>query len=242
MPSLTVLSNYTGLDTNNGGGFEPPDTQGAAGPSSVVETVNQSIRIDTPKSTGAAPVTDTLADFFFTKGGLANGGATFEQSDPFTIYDPQVQRFIVGDIDFDSSMTNGGANYLLLAVSTSNNPATLTTADWTFSELTTTEAGVALQDYPGNPGYNADALVVTQASFDSGGGYVHTLVNAISMNALVTGAPLTVGPNTFQTDISEVLPRPAVMPDSTPGGPMWMTASAGGGVFGGAATTLDVVE
>ncbi|MGH7222750.1 MAG: hypothetical protein ACRELF_05960, partial [Gemmataceae bacterium] len=42
--------------------------------------------------------------------------------------------------------------------------------------------------------------------------------------------------------ISEVLPRPAVMPDSTPGGPMWMTASAGGGVFGGAATTLDVVE
>jgi hypothetical protein len=245
VPSATVLSSYTGLDSAGfGGGFEPPDTQGAAGPSSVIETVNQGIGIYTPKSTGATPVTDTLSDFFFTQGGLANGGAAFGQTDPFTIYDPQVQRFIVGNLDFAVANTNGDGNYLLLAVSKSANPTTLTTADWNFSEVTTTETGVALQDYTGNPGYNADALIVTLNPFDSTGTPVgHSLVNAISMNALVNGTALTVGTNLFQTDYTgEFLMRPATMPDSTPGGPMWMVTAAGGGAFAGAANTIDVTE
>jgi hypothetical protein len=243
VPSLTLLSHYTGLDSAGvGGGGEPPDTQGAAGPSSVVETVNQGIGIFTPKGAGTKVVSDTLPDFFFTKGGLPNGGSSFGQSDPFTIYDPQVQRFIVGEIDFDTSNTNGATNALLLAVSKNNNPTTLDTSSWYFSEVTTTESGVALQDYPGNPGWNADALVVTLASFDSGGGYVHTQVNAISMNALVSGAALNLNSNYFQTDISEVLPRPAEEADASPGAPMWMTASFNGGSFSGVANTIDVLK
>jgi hypothetical protein len=244
VPSVTLLSSYTGLDSAGvGGGGEPPDTQGAAGPSSVIETVNQGIGIYTPKNTGATPVTDTLADFFFTKGGLANGGSSFGQSDPFTIYDSQVQRFIVGDIDYATANTNGDGNYLLLAVSKSDNPATLTASDWNFSEVNTTESGVALQDYPGNPGYNADALVVTEQSFDANGASPHDLVNAISMNSLINGTPLTLGTNLFQTDVtSESELRPTVMHGSSPGDPMWMLSSSNGGVFTGVANTIDVLE
>lgn len=257
VPSVTLLSHYTGQDSAQQGvatGFlyEPPDTQGAAGPSSVVETVNQSVAIYSPKSTGSNAVTDSLADFFFTKGGLPHlpvaSGDVEAQSDPFTLYDPLAQRFIVEDLDFETDSSgnpvNGGQNALLIAVSKSSNPTSLTTSSWYFYEVNTTETGVALQDYPGNPGYNADALVVTLNSFSTTAD-LHTQVNAISMNALVSGATLTKGTNYFQTDYSgEILARPATMPDSSPGGPMWMVAAPdeGGSGITGAANTIDVVE
>ncbi len=231
--SPTLLNNYTGISSaqssslNGGALIEPPDTQGAAGPSSTVETVNLAISIFSPKSTGAAPVTDSTADFFFTQGGLNHASTKDGQSDTFTLFDPLVQRFIVGEIDFDTANTNGDTNYLLLAVSKSANPATLTTADWNFDEVNTTESSVSLQDYPGNPGYNADALVVTLNGFDSSNAGVHSQVNAISMNALVNGTPLSLGTNLFQTDNNEFLMRPTTMQDSASGGPMWFVAEKG---------------
>jgi hypothetical protein len=252
VPSLTLLSDYIGLDSKGvGGGGEPPDNQGAAGPSSVVEAVNQGIAIYSPKSTGSSAVTDTLGHFYFTTGGiptvpLTNSGDTDEQSDPFVIYDPLVQRFIVGDLDFEvdsnGNTVNNGGNQLLLAVSKSSNPTTLSTSDWFFYHIDTAESGVPFQDYPGSPGYNADALVVPLVSFDTNGNFVHTLVNTISISALASGATLTKGTNFFQPDINEVLPRPAAMPDSVPGGPMWMVAANSGGVFSGSANTIDVLK
>ncbi len=253
VPSLTLLGHYTGLDSAGvGGGGEPPDTQAAGGPSSVIETVNQGIGIYTPKNTGTSPVTDTLNDFFFTKGGLAHlpvaSGDQEAQSDPFTLYDPQVQRFIVENLDFevDSSgnTVNGGQNAMLIAVSKSSTPKTLTNSDWYFYEVNTTESGVALQDYPGNPGYNADALVVTLNSF-SNSADLHTLVTAISMSTLISGGTLTKGTNFFETDYSaEFLPRPATEPDSAAGSPEWMVAAPGSGgqSITGQANTIDVVK
>src|SRR5579875_988637 len=212
VPSLALVSHYTGLDSAGvGGGGEPPDTQGAVGPSSVVETVNQGIAIYPGKSTSSGAVTDTLAHFLFTTGGLPHvtvaSGDSDEQTDPFTIYDPLVQRFIVGDLDFEvdsnGNRVNDGGNALLLAVSKAANPTTLSASDWYFYEINTAESGVALQDYTGNPGYNADALVVTLNSYDASGNGLHSQVNAISMNALVNGKTLTRNTNYFQTDNSE---------------------------------------
>jgi hypothetical protein len=237
VPSLTLVNQYTGLldSASVGGGGEPPDTQGAVGPSSVVETVNQGIAIYPGKSTSSGAVTDTLAHFLFTTGGLPHvtvaSGDSDEQTDPFTIYDPLVQRFIVGDLDFEvdsnGNLVNNGGNALLLAVSKSSNPTTLSASDWYFYEINTAESGVALQDYTGNPGYNADALVVTLNSYDASGNGLHSQVNAISMNALVNGKTLTRNTNYFQTDNSEFLMRPATMPDAAPGGPMWLVAEHG---------------
>jgi hypothetical protein len=250
VPSLTLLSHYTGLDTSINGNSpgEPPDTQGAAGPSGVVEVVNQGIALYNPKGSGSNAQTATLSKFFFTNGGVppvpvTNSGDSDGQTDCFVLYDPLVQRFIVGDLDFEldtnGNPVNNGGNQLLLAVSKSSNPTSLTTSDWYFYHIKTSESGAAIQDYPGEPGYNADALVVTLNPYDSSGAPLsHTLVNSISMNGLINGT-LTY----FQTDYNQfLLMRPTTMKDSAPGSPMWFVASQNGGAFNGAANTLDVIK
>src|SRR5262245_57286875 len=45
VPTVTVNSHYDGMDIAGTSGAVPPDTCGAAGPSSYVETVNQDITI-----------------------------------------------------------------------------------------------------------------------------------------------------------------------------------------------------
>jgi hypothetical protein len=209
-----------------------------------VETVNQAISIYPQKTNNSGAVTDQLAHFFFVTGGLPHvpvmSGDTDTQTDSFVIWDSQVQRFIVGDLDFEvdsnGNTVNNGGNALLLAVSKSANPTTLTSADWFFYSITTSEAGVALQDYPGNPGYNADALVVTLNSFDANGNGLHSQINAISINALINGGPLTLNSTYFQTDNNtEFFMRPAIMHDAVPGGPMWFVSAS-------SPTTEDVIR
>src|SRR5271166_2782865 len=74
LPSVTIASTnnngngYTGLDFNQSGGYVPPDTQGAAGPTNYVETVNQEVAIYSPKATGTTEVSDSLSDFWAVQG------------------------------------------------------------------------------------------------------------------------------------------------------------------------------
>src|SRR6476661_7591758 len=66
----SILANYSGLSFSQSGGFVPPDTCGAAGPSNYVETVNQTIAIYSPKATGASAATSSFSTFWFTTGKL----------------------------------------------------------------------------------------------------------------------------------------------------------------------------
>ena len=50
--SLSVAADYNGVDFNGSGGYTPPDTNGAAGPSAYVETVNQAVRLFPNKTIG----------------------------------------------------------------------------------------------------------------------------------------------------------------------------------------------
>src|SRR5579872_1085798 len=124
--SVSVLNNsgngFSGLSFNQSGGYVPPDTNGAAGPSAYVETVNQSLAIYASKNTGSGAVTDSLSHFFGTTGHLAaaDSGAGF--SDPVVTYDEQIGRFIVGDQNIDF---NTHVSVFDIAVSRSNNPTTL---------------------------------------------------------------------------------------------------------------------
>src|SRR2546430_4705667 len=72
--TVSVLNNagngFAGLSFNQSGGYVPPDTNGAAGPTAYVETVNQLLAVYTSKDTGAGAVTDSLSHFFVTTGGL----------------------------------------------------------------------------------------------------------------------------------------------------------------------------
>src|SRR5947209_1727284 len=131
--SVSIANNggqgYLGLDFNQSGGYVPPDTCGAAGPSSYVETVNQTLAIYGSKATGAAKVSDSLSHFLFTVGGLTRADGGSGLSDPIVTYDELAGRFIVGDQDVNFSTHVSAFD---LAVSKTNNPTTLTTADWNF--------------------------------------------------------------------------------------------------------------
>src|SRR5207244_700035 len=150
VPSVSIVNNagngYAALNFGQSGGYVPPDTCGAAGPGVYVETVNQALAIYNPKSTGSSAVTDSLSHFLFTTGGLTRADGGSGLSDPIVCYDEQIGRFIVGDQDVNF---NTHVSAFDLAVSKTSNPTTLSSADWTFYKLTTTQAGEDA-DYPGN--------------------------------------------------------------------------------------------
>src|SRR5262249_34898235 len=197
LPSITIAATnnsgngYVGLtlDQDLGGFFVPPDTNGAAGPSEYIQSANLTYAIYSPKATGTTPVLRGIQDFFTnaTDGGnLPIVGSFF--SDPVVVYDEYIGKFVVAVQDTTITF-GGGPSAFDIGVSTTNNPATLTNADWKYYQIITTETGNLNSDYPGNMGYNNDALVFTLNQFDSTESFVdHVLVTAISqadLNALV---------------------------------------------------------
>jgi uncharacterized repeat protein (TIGR01451 family) len=236
LPSVTILNNggggYSALSFNqSSGGYVPPDTCGAAGPSVFVETVNQSLAIYNPKATGASAVSDSLSHFLFTVGGLTHPGSGSGLSDPIVAYDEKIGRFIVGDQDVNFSTHVSAFD---LAVSRSNNPTTLSTSDWAFYKITTTQANEDA-DYPGNFGYNADAFVFTLNMFAVGGTSGTNHVQVVSVNAGDLQSAV-VTPHVFQNNLADFSVRPTAMHDSVPGDPMWLVTEHGNGL------SIDVIK
>ncbi|HLJ95154.1 MAG TPA: PKD domain-containing protein [Gemmataceae bacterium] len=220
--TVTLLNHYTGLNFDQSGGYIPPDSQGAAGTSSYVQTINQELAIFTPKATGATSVSDDFADFWFKQGSLPLASSSSALSDPIVVWDDQIHRFIVGDQDVDFTTH---VSRFDLAVSRSDSPATLTSVDWKFYSIATTENGYDA-DYPGNFGYNHDAFVFTLNMFNIDvNGPNHVQVNSISINDLAAGAS---APQKFQFIIANAISlRPTVMHDSVAGDPMWFVEESG---------------
>ena len=233
------------------GALQPPDTCGAAGPSCYIESTNNNFKIYTPKANGTTVVTKDPTDFFFgtaiTDGNLTpldTGSGEHEIGDVTMVYDNLMGgtgRFILGNIDVDTVLN---VSQYVFAVSKSNDPTTLTPADWTFYQVTTTEGsgGANFQswsDYPGNPGFNADAFVETFNMFGNG----PTGCQVISFNAadLAAGDPLVTsgaGQDVFHSDVPGGAQqyRPVTMQDSVPGDPMWLIHNPETG------TTINVVK
>jgi uncharacterized repeat protein (TIGR01451 family) len=236
--TITISTNYNAISYGQsatllgGVGSTPPDNQGAVGPDSFIEAVNDAIGIYSPRTGTTSPVTDSLDDFFATQGGLPdpNPGDQFGNfiTDPFVVFDEQTQRFIVGvmEVDpgpqFQAQSTGNNSSVLDLAVSKSSNPLTLKTTDWNFYQINTTETN-EFSDYPGNVGYNGGALVVTLNEFNVNNTQNpdHVLVNAINMIDLTNGVP-QASLRFYQSDFKGMSLRPTTMHDSTSANdPMW---------------------
>jgi hypothetical protein len=231
-PSNNNGQGYQGLNfSQSSGGFTPPDTSGAAGPTSFVETVNQTIAIFSPKSTGT---TQTILDLptFFASLPPVDGTAGF--SDPIVTYDDNIPgqspangRFIVGDQNVDFGT---GAGVFDIAISKTSSPATLTSADWNFYEVTTTENNF-FNDYPGNFGFNKDAFVFTLNMFDLVGSNSHVQVNAVNISDMVNGVPQSQLRST-QKDVAVSFDngagglRPAAEHNAAAGAPEWLVSQA----------------
>ena len=130
-------------------------------------------------------------------------------------------RFIIGDIDVD---TKTNVSQYIFAVSTSSNPTTLTTADWNFYHFTTTQTSGSTTnwtDFPGNPGYNADAFVETFNLAHGGGLTGSAEVVAVNASDLASGVS-QASLRTYQSFISGAGSfnyRPTTMQDAATGRP-----------------------
>ncbi len=170
-------------------------------------------------------VTPTTFQYADPTSGLANsGGGTANVSscgtcDSTIIFDNLMGtdgRFIIGDID-----VNGVANVgqYIFAVSKSSNPTTLTTADWNFYHFTTTEGSPGAScwsDFPGNPGYNADAFVETFNMF--GLAPNDCQVVSVSASDLANGVP-QASLHVYHNDVPGGVQnyRPVTMQDAVAG-------------------------
>jgi uncharacterized repeat protein (TIGR01451 family) len=230
---------YTALDFNQSGGYTPPDTVGAAGPTNsstghgaYVETVNQTIALYPNKSTGASPLTSSLSNFWFTTGGLPHADIISSLSDPIVAYNDQIGRFIVGDQDVDSFTHVSRFDF---AVSKSSDPTSLGTSDWTFYQINTTQSGFDA-DYPGNFGYNHDAFVFTLNMFNTNpSGPNHVKVVSVNNADLASGVPQS-SLHFYQNNVNDFSLRPTVMHDSVAGDPMWLVTEHGDG------KSIDVIK
>jgi hypothetical protein len=159
VPAVSILngggSGYAGL-----GGVDPPDTCGAAGPSEYIEVINGNIEMFGNKATGTPTTTGSLDTFLYTTGGLTVQPGR-DGTDSTVFYDNLLGKFIIGDLDAD---TNANTSNFNIGVSTTNNPTDLSAANWKFYQIHTTEGSpgsTTFTDYEGNPGFNADAVVLT---------------------------------------------------------------------------------
>jgi hypothetical protein len=219
-PAVSVLNSFGGAFS---AGDRPPDTCGAAGPNSYIETVNTEVKIF-DKTTGAAIADDNLQNFLWTVGGITPATANARLGDATMCYDEIIGRFVVGITDFRPSDIFQGPSQFDFAVSNTSNPTALDRANWTFCAPIPISEGTTEADYPGNIGYNHDALVITFNIPGTG----HSQINALNQSDLAVGSNT---PRFTQFDQDRYFWRPVTMHDSVAGDPMWFVHTDGGGDY-----------
>src|SRR5262249_46318141 len=90
-PTVNILNNFTGLI-----GASAPDTCGAAGPDTYIETVNHAVAIR-DKGSGNTIAVLSMSTFLFDVGGLSI--QTIGLADATSCYDEPIGRFIVADLE-----------------------------------------------------------------------------------------------------------------------------------------------
>jgi len=216
LPSVNVLGTAEGISASESScGCQPPDTDAAAGPDILVETVNLAIAYY-DKGTGTRLALRSLQSFFSPVAPI------YFISDPVVTYDEMAGRFFVGILDID---TVGRHGYFDFAVSDDADPRNGWTSIYKLDITQTNEAGqIFWGDYP-KLGFNADAFFVTlnmkPFPLSSGSEPDHAQVLAIDKASVLKHDPniLTV----YNSD----RPGPgyamaaATMHDTMPGDPMY---------------------
>src|SRR5207248_1616819 len=99
-------------------GCIPPDTNGDVGPNHYVETTNVAIKIF--DKSGNTLLASVPLDTFFGPLGTTPCGTGLNQGDPFSLYDPLADRWVVSDFGFLSF--GGSPSYECIGVSQTSDP------------------------------------------------------------------------------------------------------------------------
>jgi hypothetical protein len=203
-----VLASFQGLSNPTDTPSEPPDSQAAAGPTVVINTVNGAFGMFAKAGARLATVTDMN---FWTSlgapgGGVPAGGVLF---DPVVAYDDNSGRFIISEVGAENVLPNPINSVQDVAISTTSTPTGFSATDWKVFQFRTGEPGL-WGDYPGKVGFNADTVAFTFNMFAGNnppvnGAFAHVQVDVINKAFLLSSpsnAALVPGPNLNQFDVA----------------------------------------
>lgn len=191
MPAFRLQSDFNGIDPR----FPSPDLTIAAGPSLLVLADNSGVAI--VNKAGVGLDSKPMSEFFAS---VRARGAN-RLTDPWVVYDAQSGRFFLANSD---RVDNAGCTvgtciaHLLLAVSKSANPRSLTPADWYLyaldRTLDRTLDGTTLTTNWGDFDHIAvvgDVVAISMNMYTFAGSNQGVKVRLLDKSALVNGAPVT---------------------------------------------------
>jgi hypothetical protein len=210
----SVMESFT-AGTSSNSGYTPPDTNGAVGPSDIVQLINgyygvYSLAPSVNASGVATPLASESLPQFWTNSGVtlpaASSGYNSFVSDPRVIYDPSSGHWFASSIDVMENSSSGNvsrSNDFLLAVSKNSNPLDGWTGfkvaayQPTNPSLTSSEAGygTTFADFPTlgitsnyvTVGANNFTVPNQQNQFSSAPAYESVLL--VNKSALTGGSP-----------------------------------------------------
>ncbi|HET6315755.1 MAG TPA: hypothetical protein VFG86_04810, partial [Chloroflexota bacterium] len=179
------IIDFDGLDREFWGAGSPPDTNGDAGPTYYIQSVNTSVGIY-DKTTGAQ-VTAFTFDTLMSQGTFGNQCDTENFGDPVVLYDTFEDRWVLTDFAF--TLDGGGSvnppeAFQCFAVSKSGDPVT---GGWNFYSIRLADA---LNDYP-KFGVWPDGIYMSANlfGFPAGGAFQGLGVWAFNKAQMYAGAP-----------------------------------------------------
>lgn len=163
---------------------DPPDPNGAVGPSDYVEAVNGGIEVFN-KSGGVVQAARLLNTLWtgYTGTNPGNGCATNNDGDPIVRYDRLADRWLITQFSLPHLSTNGGPSFQCVAVSKTGDP---TGAYWLYDF----RYPYSINDY-GKVGVWPDAYYATYNMFDATTGYKGADICAWDRAAMLNGQAAT---------------------------------------------------
>jgi len=200
VPSTEVLADFLGTDFfgqtmrfGNDQAAEPPDTQIAVGPNSVVEATNASLYV---WSKAGAFISAADLNILF-------GLSGFAFSDPRVLYDAPSGRWFLTGLAFGTTTTT---NASLLAISATSDPS----AGWLTYGLATS---TLLPDQP-KLGVSADKLVISWNDFSNPTTFAGEETQVIQKSDLL-GSISPIRSAGFGPDVNRFSPVPAIEQTAT---------------------------
>jgi hypothetical protein len=157
----------------------PPDTDIAAGPTDIVDTVNSTIEVRS--RAGALLASNDLTTFLSVRSG-------HDSSDPRIVYDSFAQRWFLTITEAAPFSCSTAPAPVLIAVSTSSNP--LPFSSWIVYELPLVTAGTFLADQPGL-GFSTNTVAVSWTDYSCTGRWLGADADILQRTDLELN---TVGP------------------------------------------------
>jgi hypothetical protein len=214
-PSVSIVGSFPGMNFGNTVGAVPPDTIAAAGPTEVIETVNNNITISS--KTGTPILNSAALSSFFQSVGPINS-----LSDSVVAYNELQGQFFVGVLNLSTNAlgTAVTADSFLYAVSNNSSPASASNFHFYSANLTARDpagSGSYWGDFP-RLGWNANAYVATFNMFttNSAQSYGHALALNISSTA-----PSTTTVVDLPGGVTNATLAPATMHGSSSTDPMY---------------------